>query len=343
MKAPKYWENGCGGLMSALLSPLGWLFGVGTQMNQSAASPIQAPVPVLCIGNAVVGGAGKTPIAIDIGKRLLDAGVNVHYLSRGYGGSEQGPHLVDPVSDKATRVGDEPLLLAQVAPTWISRDRVKGAIAMVEAGAKAILMDDGFQNPSLLKDISLCVIDGTYGIGNGRVMPAGPLREEFEHSLQKSNAIVIMGTDRTGMVELIKETTPDIVLLKAQITAKPINFDIINRPIHAFAGIGHPDKFFNMLRELGCDVIKSTPFADHHIYEDTEVSLLVEAAKSDKALLLTTEKDYVRLDRKWHIVVKPISISLTWENEPPLKTLLEPIIHFASNTENHHVEKTERP
>jgi tetraacyldisaccharide 4'-kinase len=195
MKAPEYWEYGRGGLMSTLLSPISWLYGVGAQINQSAATPIQASVPVLCIGNVVAGGAGKTPIAIDIGRRLLDSGVNIHYLSRGYGGSERGPHLVDPKSDKAARVGDEPLLLAQVAPTWISKDRVKGAIAMVEAGAKNILMDDGFQNPSLLKDISLCVIDGTYGIGNGRVMPAGPLREEFVHSLQKSNAVVIMGTD----------------------------------------------------------------------------------------------------------------------------------------------------
>ena len=329
MKAPRYWKHGCGGLMSTLLSPLGWLFGVGTQMNQSAASPVQAPVPVLCIGNAVVGGAGKTPIAIDIGKRLLDAGINVHYLSRGYGGSEQGPLLIDPESDKAARVGDEPLLLAQIAPTWISGDRVKGATAMVEAGAQVILMDDGFQNPSLLKDISLCVIDGTYGIGNGRVMPAGPLREEFEHSLQKSNAIVIMGRDHIGMAKYIKKASPDVVLLKAQITTKPINFDILNQPIHAFAGIGHPDKFFSMLRELGCNVTKSTPFADHHIYKDTEVSLLVEAAKADKALLLTTEKDYVRLDTKWRNTVKPIGISLTWENEIPLKTLLEPVINFA--------------
>jgi len=329
LKAPKYWEHGRGGLMSALLSPIGWLFGVGTQLNQSAATPIQAPAPVLCIGNAVAGGAGKTPIAMDIGKRLLSAGVNAHYLSRGYGGSEQGPHLVDPASDNVARVGDEPLLLAQIAPTWISKDRVKGAIAMVEAGAKTILMDDGFQNPSLLKDINLCVIDGTYGIGNGRVMPAGPLREEFEHSLQKSNAIVIMGTDRAGMAERIKAITPDIVLLKAQVTAKLTNFNILNQPIHAFAGIGHPDKFFNMLGELGCDIIKATPFADHHIYKDTEISQLVEVAEADKALLLTTEKDYVRLDTKWKNAVKPLGISVTWDDEALLTALLEPVINFA--------------
>ena len=251
MKAPEYWEYGRGGLMSVLLSPIGWLYGIGAQMNQSAATPIQAPAPVLCIGNAVMGGAGKTPIAIDIGKRLLNAGVNAHYLSRGYGVSEQGPHLVDPASDTVARVGDEPLLLAQIAPTWISKDRVKGAIAMVDAGAKTILMDDGFQNPSLLKDISLCVIDGTYGIGNGRVMPAGPLRVEFEHSLQKSNAIVILGTDHAGMAERIKATTPNIALLKAQIRSQPTNFYILNQPIHAFAGIGHPEKFFDMLGILG--------------------------------------------------------------------------------------------
>jgi len=299
-------------------------------MNQSAATPIQAAAPILCIGNAVVGGAGKTPVAIDIGKRLLNAGVNTHYLSRGYGGSEQGPYLVDPELDNAARVGDEPLLLAQIAPTWVSKDRVKGAIAMVEAGAKTILMDDGLQNPSLLKDISFCVVDGTYGIGNGRVMPAGPLREEFEHSLQKSNAIVIMGTDHAGIAERIKAIAPDIVLLKAQITAQPTNFDILNQPIHAFAGIGHPEKFFNLLNDLGCNIIKVIPFSDHHVYEDAEISHLVESAKVDKALLLTTEKDYVRLDTKWQSAIKPLGISLTWEDEAPLKALLKPIIHFAN-------------
>ncbi len=330
MKPPEYWERGRGGLMSALLSPVGWLYGVGTQINQSAATPIQASAPVLCIGNAIAGGAGKTPIAIDIGKRLLGAGVNAQYLSRGYGGSEQGPHLVDPKSDNANRVGDEPLLLAQIAPTWISKDRVKGAIAMIKAGAKTILMDDGFQNPSLLKDISLCVIDGTYGIGNGRVIPAGPLREEFEHSLQKSNAIVVMGIDHAGIAELIKTIAPDVLLLKAKITAQPTDFNILNQPIHAFAGIGHPKKFFNMLEDLGCDVAKMTPFADHHAYKDTELSQLIDAAKTDKALLLTTKKDYVRLDSKWKSAVKPLEISLTWEDEALLTALLEPIIHFVN-------------
>jgi tetraacyldisaccharide 4'-kinase len=330
MKAPKYWERGRGGLMSALLSPIGWLYGVGAQMNQSAATPIQATTPVLCIGNAVAGGAGKTPVAIDIGKRLLDAGVNAHYLSRGYGGSEQGPHLVDPLSDNAARVGDEPLLLAQIASTWVSKDRVKGAIAMVEAGAKTILMDDGLQNPSLLKDISLCVIDGDYGIGNGRVMPAGPLREEFEHSLKKSNAVVIMGTDHAGIAERIKATSPDILLLKAQVTVQPTNFNILNQPIHAFAGIGQTEKFFNMLEEIGCDVRKVSSFDDHHAYKDNEVSQLICAAKADKAWLLTTKKDYVRLDKKWQSAVKPLDIYLTWEDEVSLTTLLEPIIHFAS-------------
>jgi tetraacyldisaccharide 4'-kinase len=161
-------------------------------------------------------------------------------------------------------------------------------------------------------------------------MPAGPLREEFKHSLQKSNAIVIMGTDHAGIVELIKTTAPDTLLLKAQVTAQPTNFNILGQPIHAFAGIGHPEKFFNMLRDLGCDVTKVTTFADHHTYKDTEVSQLIDAAKTDKALLLTTKKDYVRLDTKWKSAVKTLDISLTWEDEALLTALLEPIIHFVS-------------
>ena len=330
MKAPTYWKRDQGGFISNLLSPIGWLYGVGAQMNQSAATPIQAPAPVICIGNAVAGGAGKTPVALDIGKRLLSAGVNAHYLSRGYGGSEHGPHPVDIALDSAQRVGDEPLLLAHVAPTWIAKDRVKGAIAMVEAGAKTIIMDDGLQNPSLLKDISLCVIDGTYGIGNGRVMPAGPLREEFEQSLKKSNAVVIIGTDQAGITERIKCIAPDMIILNAKIKAKPTDSDITTPPIHAFAGIAQPEKFFRTLSELGCKLARTTPFADHHAYTDAEISELIEAAKADKALLLTTEKDYVRLDTKWKSAIKPLGIRLEWKDEAPLIAILEPIIRFAS-------------
>ena len=330
MKAPTYWKRDQGGLISNLLSPIGWLYGVGAQMNQSAATPIQAPAPVICIGNAVAGGAGKTPVALDIGKRLLSAGVNAHYLSRGYGGSERGPHPVDVALDSAIRVGDEPLLLARVALTWIAKNRVKGAIAMVEAGAKTIIMDDGLQNPSLLKDVSLCVIDGTYGIGNGRVMPAGPLREEFEHSLQKSSAVVILGLDQAGIAEHIKRITPDMIIIKAQIKAEPTDLNFTNQPVHAFAGIAQPEKFFTTLNELGCTLARTTAFTDHHAYTDAEVSELIEAAQADKALLLTTEKDYVRLDTKWQSAVKPLGIRLEWEDEALLTALLEPIIRFAS-------------
>ena len=330
MKAPDFWQRGQGGLTAALLSPFGWLYGIGGQMNEASATPVRAPIPVICIGNVVAGGAGKTPVAIDLGQRLLKAGVKFEYLSRGYGGSEQGPHRIDLTSDTAAQVGDEPLLLARVAPTWIAKDRVQGGIAIVDGGAKAIVMDDGLQNPSLFKDASFVVIDGRYGLGNGHVMPAGPLRETLESALEKGTAVIVMGDDEAGVTDAVKQHAPEMQILNARVKARAVDYELKNQPVHAFAGIAQPEKFFETLNRLDCTLIKTTPFADHHLYTDAEISQLVTAAETDKALLLTTEKDYVRLDKKWQNAIKPLGIALEWQDEDALNAILEPLIEWAS-------------
>ncbi len=326
MKSPEFWKIQGGGWKSAVLRPFGWLYGVGGQMNSASATPVRASVPVICIGNVVAGGAGKTPVAIDIGHRLMKLGIQAHYLSRGYGGSETGPHQVDGTRDQAKQVGDEPLLLARTAPTWIARDRVRGAISCVEAGAGAIVMDDGLQNPSLFKDLSFCVIDGAYGLGNGRVIPAGPLRETLANAVKKSHAVVLMGDDRAGVEQAVRVVSPDVILLKASLVPILGGQDLAGRSVHAFAGIGQPDKFFDSLISIGCRVLKTTPFADHYLYGDNQISALVEAANKDQALLLTTEKDYVRLDPKWHNVVQSIGVSVAWQDDARLVDLIRPLV-----------------
>lgn len=325
MKAPDYWRRGGGGLTSMMLRPLGWLYNVGSQMNQSAATPLKASIPVICVGNVVAGGAGKTPVAIDIGTRLTAAGIKLHYLSRGYGGTETGPHRVDGKFDRADQVGDEPILLSRVAPTWVARDRAQGAHALIEEGAEAIVLDDGLQNPTLAKDMSFCVIDGSYGLGNGRVIPAGPLRESLEDALNKTSVVVLMGDDEADIRSQINSISPQMPVLMATIKPDVSNLNLTSQPVHAFAGIGHPEKFFKTLLKLNCDLKKIIPFPDHHAFSGSEISQMVKEANADGAMLLTTEKDYVRLDPEWQDDVTALHVSLKWQNEALLDALLMPL------------------
>mgnify|MGYP000638645222 CR=1 FL=1 len=193
MRAPDFWQPGKGGFAAMALAPLGRVYAAAGAARRAAARPWKAPVPVICIGNLVAGGAGKTPVALDFGKRLIDSGETVHFLSRGYGGTEKGPLRIDPAIHTCQAVGDEPLLLARLAPTWIAADRRLGCQAAVAAGAGIVIMDDGFQNPTTVKDLSVIVIDGGYGFGNGRVMPAGPLREPVAAGLKRAQAVVVIG------------------------------------------------------------------------------------------------------------------------------------------------------
>ena len=200
MRAPDFWRRG-GGPLGAVLTPLGWGYGLATRLRLAMANPFKASVPVLCVGNLIAGGAGKTPVTLSLGRRLMDQGRKVHFLSRGYGGRRAGPLRVDPDHHGAREVGDEALLLARCAPAWVARDRPGGCRAAIAGGARAIIMDDGFQNPYLAKDVSLLVVDGAYGFGNGRVMPAGPLREPVEAGLARADALVLIGADGAGVVE----------------------------------------------------------------------------------------------------------------------------------------------
>ncbi len=322
MHAPYFWQPGKGGILAQLLAPLGWVYGFATKTKLAMTTPWVSPVPVLCIGNLIAGGAGKTPVALDLGRRLIAKGKNVHFLSRGYGGCEKGPLLVDPGVHTHTRVGDEPLLLAGLAPTWVSRERRAGCMAAAQAGADLIIMDDGFQNPYIAKNFSIIVVDGGYGFGNAKMIPAGPLRESISAGLGRADACVIIGEDTAGVLEIVSGC--GLSPLCAKLVPGPLTKDI-NAPVIAFAGIGRPEKFFESITKMGCEVASSIAFPDHHPYSDADIASLRDIAAKAGARLLTTGKDAKRLPASFIDEVSVVPLALDWQDKAALEALLDGI------------------
>ncbi len=318
MKAPAFWQTDS--LPATLLTPISWAYAAGAALHRAVRTAYKAPIPVLCVGNLVVGGAGKTPVALSVAARLIAQGKAVHFLSRGYGGREAGPLLVDPEHHDAATVGDEPLLLARTAPCWISRDRAAGVRAAAAAGAEFVVMDDGFQNPSIQKDISLVVIDGETGFGNGRLIPAGPLRESVRSGLGRADAVVLLGSDSAGVTAMIPRETP---VLRATITPTPPP-DLLNGDmVYAFAGIGRPEKFFATLESLNCRVTGRQAFPDHHPYTKREIDDLLDRAQQAAAIPVTTEKDHLRLPETAKASVQTLPITVSWQDAEALDRLLD--------------------
>lgn len=297
-------------MLPRLLSPLSAITAAVTA-HRIARPGWHAPVPVICCGNVTVGGAGKTTLALDLGQRLIAQGRAVHFLLRGYGGRQRGPHRVVP-GDTAGDVGDEALLLAAVAPTWIGGDRAKSARAAVAAGAQVLVMDDGLQNPTLQKDLSLLVVDGASGFGNGRVLPAGPLREPIVAATSRCQAAVLIGSDVT--------LPPSLPVLRASLVPGPEIADLAGQRVVAFAGIAMPEKFFGMLRGAGVALVSEVPFPDHHPYTDEDMRKLMRAAGN--AILVTTPKDAVRVPPSVRPAIQVIGVSLAWEQPSTLEELL---------------------
>lgn len=276
-----------------------------------------APVPVICCGNVTVGGAGKTTLVLDLARRL--AGRGVHILLRGYGGSSRGVRRV-AAGDPASLVGDEALLLAEAAPTWIGANRAESAKAAIEAGATILLMDDGLQNPTLVKTASILLIDGSTGFGNGRVMPAGPLREPVSAAAARSEIAILIGDDRTNAIARLPASLP---VMRADLVQDPCVPAFEGRPIVAFAGIAFPEKFFAPLREAGAVLIATRPFPDHHTYTARELNALIREAQVHHAQLVTTPKDMVRLPPDFRSQVSKIGVGLVWENPSQIDQFLE--------------------
>lgn len=296
MRAPAFWWRPRG-LASALLAPLGAVYGAvtGARLKRRGTS---AGIPVICVGDPTLGGAGKTPTAIALTKLLLAAGERPCLITRGYGGRERGPRLVDAAVDGADAVGDEALLLARAAPTVVAADRVAGSRFAARVKPTVLVLDDGFQNPALAKDFSLLVIDGANGIGNGRVFPAGPLRAPLAAQLAKAQALVCIGKGAACEAVAALAKKRNIPAFAAKIIPEPLAAQKLKGcRVLAFAGIGRVEKFFRTLADIGAEVVERRAFPDHHSYSSREAEELLAAAKARDLVLVTTEKDQARIAR----------------------------------------------
>lgn len=305
--------------MPLLLSPVSAIY-AGATARRMARPGWRAPIPVICCGSVAAGGAGKTTLAIDLGRRLAARGVAAHFLLRGYGGSVKGPVRVEPAKHGSEQVGDEALLLAALAPTWVSADRAAGARCAVEAGAGAIVMDDGLQNPTLEKTLSLLTIDGSGGFGNGRVIPAGPLRESVAAGAARCGAAVLIGQDETDALSLLP---PGMPVLRAELVSGPEMAELAGQNVFAFCGIANPRKFFTTLRLGGAVVAASEAFADHYPFDAGDMRALLAQAERLGAIPVTTRKDWVRIPPEFQTRVRVVSVTLQWEDPSQIEALLD--------------------
>jgi tetraacyldisaccharide 4'-kinase len=315
MRAPGFWDNPPNrpGLAARLLAPLAWLWTWATRRRLARGEPARVGVPVICVGNLTAGGAGKTPTVIALVGRLAARGIAAHVVSRGHGGSLAGPVRVDARAHTADEVGDEPLLLAAFAPAWIGRDRAAAARAAAAAGAQAIVMDDGLQNSALAKDLSIVVVDAATGFGNGRVMPAGPLREPVGDGLARANLVLAIGhSEARARLAADWPALAALPLAGGGLEPLPTGMDWQGLRAVAFAGIGRPDKFYATLRGLGAEVVATHGFADHARFDARILARLATEAKAQGAQLVTTEKDAVRLPLAFrpNVLVLPVRLEL---------------------------------
>jgi tetraacyldisaccharide 4'-kinase len=302
-----------------------------TRARRVFANTYRSKLPVICIGNFTAGGAGKTPAAIAVAHILRSAGERPIFLTRGYGGTIKGPHLVNPGSDKAHGVGDEPLLLARVAPTIVAADRAQGARLAESQDASVIIMDDGFQNPGLAKTLSLIVIDGVLGLGNEHVIPAGPLRASLGFQLAQADGLILVGEgDAAGRVHALAKRAL-LPVLSAEIMPDRDGAWLKDKPLVAFAGIGNPDKFFRTVEDLGGKLLERMPYPDHHPYTQQDALKLLGLASSNDACLVTTEKDLVRIEggaelQKLKEATRALPVRLRFKEEKAAKEIILRVI-----------------
>ena len=295
MRAPMFW-HAQPGLWARLLSPLGAVYAGATRRRLARGPRARLDVPVICIGNLNAGGTGKTPTVIALATRLAARGIAVHAVTRGHGGTLQGPVRVVERQHTAAQTGDEALLLAAFLPTWVAKDRAAGARAAIAAGAQAILLDDGFQNPALAHDLAIVVVDAHIGFGNGLVIPAGPLREPIATGLARADLILSIG-DAQAQARFAQTWGPVLTLphVTGALAALPTGLPLAGVPVLAFAGIGHPEKFFRTLRAMGADLRATHALRDHQPLSDALMGRMLREAKTLGAQVVTTEKDAVRL------------------------------------------------
>ncbi|SHL45539.1 tetraacyldisaccharide 4'-kinase [Roseibium suaedae] len=302
-KAPDFWFSAGRSWQSVLLAPVGWIYGRVSAKRMKGKALGRAGIPVLCIGNYVLGGAGKTPFSLRLYDRLTDEGFRPGFLLRGYGGRETGPLVVDLERHDAEAVGDEALLLAEAGPVVVSADRVAGAALAQAQDIDVLIMDDGFQNPALAKDLAIVLVDAATGVGNGQCFPAGPLRAPMKDQVVRTDVLAVIGEGAGADETVHMAARRGLPILHGRLQPS-VPDSLRNGPLLAFAGIGRPGKFFDSLKDEGLDVAETRSFPDHHPFTQSEAQSLLKTAEDKGLQLVTTAKDMARLRSNEHQIFR---------------------------------------
>lgn len=329
MRTPIFWyqeETFKDWLIPQLLTPASWIYGMLSKEFSKRTNPYNPPIPVVCVGNLVAGGAGKTPTVIHLAKLLQSMGKNPHVISRGYGGITRTSTKVDITKHTAYHVGDEPFMIAKNnIICWVGSNRRLSAHEAYKGGADIILMDDGHQNYDLIKDLSIIVVDGLVGFGNGKIIPAGPLRENINEGLARADVIILIGDDLTG----IEASYANKKIFKADF--EPTENAIDGQRIFGFAGMGRPEKFMRTMYLMGAEIAGFHTFPDHYPYKKIDLEEILKVAKRLNAKAVTTRKDFMRIPPEYHLDITPIDVTLEIEDEDGIKEILSPLFSKVKN------------
>ena len=321
MKAPKFWNNK-NSIVSVLLIPLSFLWQLSSLIHKKR--PHKLDIPIIKIGNVVAGGAGKTPTVISLTKKLKNSGINVHIISKGYKSSVKESIQVNTKLHTFKEVGDEALLCAKIATTWVGRSRLQSIKCAIKEGAKLVILDDGIQDDSIESNLNILIFNGSQGIGNGRIIPAGPMRETLQDAIKKSQLAIIIEEDKSNINKLIKKSIP-VLNANLKIENEYIN-NFKNKNVLAFCGIGFPEKFYTTLEKIGCNITYKKSFSDHYVYTEKDIKNLFIKAQELDSLLITTEKDHIKIMKAYKNRVFFFPISIEFSDYDLLDTFLLSVI-----------------